>query len=114
MAILYLAYFLGFTVVTILIYLLFFTNHAKMNRKLKNTHEKDVNDIQSGDYVKIIGKVVFGNETLIAPLSGRKCSGYHIKIEQAVRSHNNKIYWMTVLDMNKIGVVLIKKMICMY
>lgn len=67
---------------------------------LRALHEKNVKKIinfSDGDTGKIVGKVVFAGETLIAPLSKRKCVFYHIIVEH-YQYRNRTRYWHKIIE----------------
>lgn len=58
----------------------FLSKEERVKRKLKRTKEKSLNKIKPGDYVKVKGIATIRNNTIAAPLSKKKCIGYHILI----------------------------------
>lgn len=64
----------------ILVYNLYFTEVAKVKRKLKKGQLKFLGDFTDGEVGKFIGKVVFINEPMIAPFSKRPCAFYFVQV----------------------------------
>lgn len=75
----------------------YFSKSARIKRKIKNAPLKKISDVKDGETAKIIGSVEIVGQPLIAPLSGRKCSYYHIKVEQKV-SGNKSSHWKTIIE----------------
>lgn len=84
-------------VVAVLIGILFFNKKAIIKRKLKKAGQKKISEFRSGDTAKLVGKVEFVEEPLIAPLSGRKCSMYYVHVEERVSSGKNS-RWVTRVE----------------
>ncbi len=81
--------FVGFV-----LYGIFFSRQAIIKRKLKKANTKRIADFKNGEIAKIVGIVEFVDPPLIAPLSGRECSHYHILIEQNVGKNS----WKTLIE----------------
>jgi len=79
----------------IVLTVLYFNKRAVIKRKLKKAVGKKISDIVSGEIAKVVGKVEFAGEPLIAPLSARRCAYYYVLVEQQVStgksSHWNKL-----------------------
>lgn len=90
---------IAFVAVIAIVFLLvyFFSKKAIIKRKLKNSELKRLSSFRSGETARIVGKVEFVDTPLIAPLSGRKCSLYHVLIEQE-RSTGKNSTWDTLVD----------------
>ena len=58
---------------------------------------RKIAEFKSGDVAKIVGKVEFVDEPLIAPLSKRKCSLYYIQVKQKVSSGKSS-HWKTIIE----------------
>lgn len=74
-----------------------FSKKAIIKRKLKKAPYKKLSQFKDGDIAIIIGKVEFAEQPLTAPLSGRKCAYYHVKVEERKSSGKNS-HWETVID----------------
>ncbi|MDQ2177945.1 hypothetical protein [Marinifilum sp. D714] len=100
---------IAFVAIIIIVILLafFFSKKAIVKRKLKNSELKRLSSFRSGEIAKIVGKVKFVDSPLIAPLSGRECSHYHVLIEQE-RSTGKSSTWDTLVDEERHSKYLIK------
>ena len=63
-------------------------------RTLKKTVAKPITRIQNKEYAKIIGTAKHVDQPLTAPLSGRKCIFYQLKVERKGSKHG----WHTLLE----------------
>ncbi|AWH87027.1 hypothetical protein HYN59_13900 [Flavobacterium album] len=70
-------------VVIIAIIISFFTRKAIVRRKLKKAPLRSLADFKHGETAKIVGRVEFVDEPLEAPLSGRECAWYCVRIMQS-------------------------------
>ncbi|WP_216616297.1 hypothetical protein [Marinifilum caeruleilacunae] len=86
---------------------IFFSKKAIIKRKLKKSELKRLSRFRSGETAKIVGKVEFVDPPLKAPLTHRKCSHYHVKIEEKKTSGNNS-RWVTLVKEEKQVRYLIK------
>lgn len=59
----------------------FFSKPAVIKRKLKKTIKKKISTFQEGEVGKVVGSITYAGKVLTAPLSGRKCVYYQIKVE---------------------------------
>lgn len=75
----------------------FFSKKAKVKRKLKKANSKKISAFRDGDIAKLVGRVELVDEPLFAPLSDRKCSYYHIQIEQK-KSSGKSSHWKTIIE----------------
>ncbi|TJY37707.1 GIDE domain-containing protein [Pontimicrobium aquaticum] len=69
-------------------------------RKLSKIPFKSTGGIKTNELAKVSGKALHVKVPLIAPLSGRKCVFYTIKIEKRV-STGKSSHWKTVIDEEK-------------
>jgi len=76
---------------------LYFSKKAVIKRKLKKAIVKRISDFVSGDIAKVVGKVEYIGEPLIAPLSGRRCAYYYVLVEQQV-STGKSSHWNTIIE----------------
>lgn len=76
---------------------LYFNKKAVIKRKLKKAVGKKISDIVSGEIAKVVGKVEFVGEPLIAPLSGRHCAYYFVLVEQQ-KSTGKSTHWDTIIE----------------
>ena len=90
-----------------LIFVLFFTNNARIRRKLLKTPVTKLSEFKSGAAGKIKGKVEIIGDPIIAPLSQRKCAYYHVVIKQRKRNANGT-YWKTIIEKEVSGTFVIK------
>jgi len=80
---------------TILFVSYYFSAKQVILRKLAKTPIKSSSGIQTNAFVKVHGKALHVKEPLIAPLSGRKCIFYKLKIEKQV-SNGKSAHWKTI------------------
>ena len=66
-------------------------------RKLSKIPFKSTGGIKTNELAKVSGKALHVKDPLIAPLSGRKCVFYTIKIEKRV-STGKSSHWKTIVD----------------
>lgn len=83
-----------------------FSRKAVVLRNLRLAKEKKIVNFTDGDKGKVIGNIVFAGETLTAPFSGRKCSFYHVIIEE-YRSGGKHSYWYLLHEDEKKGDVVL-------
>ncbi|PKQ62014.1 hypothetical protein BZG02_13825 [Labilibaculum filiforme] len=89
--------FILIVVATIFFLVFYFSKNAIIKRKLKKSELKKIATIKDGEIVRIVGNVEFIDPPLFAPLSKRKCSYYHVLIEQKVSSGKNS-KWKTIIE----------------
>jgi hypothetical protein len=58
---------------------------------------KRMSEFKDGETAKIVGKVELVDQPLIAPLSKRKCSYYHVQVEEEIFDGKN-FRWKTIID----------------
>lgn len=76
---------------------LYFSKKAMIKRKLKRATYRRFAEIRRGEVAKLVGKVQFIDEPLVAPLSGRRCAYYHVVVEQRV-STGKSSHWKTIIE----------------
>ncbi|CAN5359251.1 hypothetical protein BH09BAC5_BH09BAC5_02320 [soil metagenome] len=91
----------------ILFFWYYFSKKAVVLRNLERAQSKKIISFSDGEKGKVSGKIVFAGETLTAPLSGRKCSYYHILVEQ-YRSGGKSGSWHKIIEEEKKGDVVIE------
>ena len=91
-------YVLVFVVIIAIVFLVWWFNaDTKAKRKIKNTPVVSVADIQEGTLVKVVGAVDCASEPMQAPLSGRACTFFRIKVSEYRRRGKNSS-WVTIID----------------
>jgi hypothetical protein len=85
----------------------YFSKKAIIKRKLKDAVGMKISDFVSGDIAKVVGKVEYVGEPLIAPLSGRRCAYYTVLVEQHVSSGKNS-HWKTIIEEEVAGSFVIR------
>lgn len=78
----------------------YFSKKQVVLRKLSKTPLKPATGLKTSELTKVTGKALHVKEPLIAPLSGRKCVFYTIKIEKRV-STGKSSHWKTVINEEK-------------
>ncbi|MFL5764375.1 MAG: hypothetical protein ACJ77K_10585 [Bacteroidia bacterium] len=91
----------------IIVFGIFFNEKAKIKRKLKKMPLRMISEVMTGEEAKISGTITYAGKTIVAPLSGRKCSYYHIQVEQKVR-RGKSTHWETILNEEQEGDVVIR------
>lgn len=77
------AFLFGMIVVVVFILIAaYFSRKYVIRRRLNRVQLFSLSDFKSGTYRKIVGKVYFGGETMRAPISGRECVYYYLKISE--------------------------------
>lgn len=78
--------FMPILTVVILVVVLFTVRHferkQRILRELKKSPSKPINTVKDKEYVRLHGKVEVIDQPIKAPLSGRECVFYHIRVEQ--------------------------------
>lgn len=75
----------------------FFSKKTIILRKLKKSASQKMAHVIDGEFAKITGKVEYTGSPLTAPLSGRTCAYYHVKVEQRV-STGKSSHWKTIIE----------------
>jgi hypothetical protein len=86
---------------------LYFSKKAVIKRKLKKAIDKKISDFVSGDIAKVVGKVEYVGEPLIAPLSGRRCAYYYVLVEEQV-STGKSSHWSKIIEEEVAGAFVIR------
>jgi len=79
----------------------YFSTKQVVLRKLSKIPHKSVGGLKTNELTKVSGKALHVKAPLVAPLSGRKCVFYAIKIEKRV-SNGKSSHWKTVIKEEKI------------
>lgn len=103
------AIFIGFFAfvggIVFLVY--YFSKNSVIKRNLKKIPAKKISQFLNGDIGKIVGKIEFIGEPLIAPLSKRPCAYYHIYVEQHQGGGKNS-RWIKLVEEEVAGKFLIR------
>ena len=93
-------------IVCIGFYYLFFSRSAVVKSKIKSTPQKKICDVNEGEIVSIVGRIVLAGRVLTAPLSKRKGAYFSIKVR---RGHDDHTFFSdyTKFDDEKSGDLLI-------
>jgi len=75
----------------------YFSTKQVVLRKLSKIPHKSVGSLKTNELTKVRGKALHVKEPLIAPLSGRKCVFYSIKIQKRV-SNGKSSHWKTIIN----------------
>jgi hypothetical protein len=71
----------------IILFSWYFGKAETVKRKIRSVQEKPIHEFTDGELGKIVGQVHIPKGPLLrAPLSGRKCSYYYVKVEEYRRS----------------------------
>lgn len=89
--------FVAIVIILIFVFNYFFSKKAIVRRKLKKASFKSLSNFKSGDMAKIVGEVEFAAKPLTAPLSGRACAYYHVKVKQRVQ-RGKSTHWKTIIE----------------
>lgn len=73
-----------------------FSNKNRILRELKKSKAKSIHRIQNGEYAMVVGIAKHVEEPLEAPISGRKCIYYHVRVERMKDKH-----WLTWVNEKK-------------
>lgn len=93
--------------VIIIISIIFFNKKAIVKRNMKKTVRKPIYSYKNQEVAKVIGKVEFIGEPLIAPLSGRKCAYYHVLVQKK-NSNGKSSSWVKLIEEEVPGKFLIR------
>src|ERR1043166_4733241 len=91
----------------IIVLAVFFNKKARIKRKLQKMPLRMFSEVMTGEEAKICGTIHYSGKTVIAPLSGRKCSYYHFQVEQKVRRGKNT-HWEIIVNEEAEGDVVIR------
>ena len=87
----------GVAFVAVLAYRAAFSTRARGRRQLGRTSRTPVAQARPGEPVKVVGRVRFVGESLRAPMSGRRCACWHVRVQQAKQGAQGGS-WDEVLD----------------
>jgi len=101
--------FIGIALIIIIAIIVtkYYSKEAKIKRKLINAEYKNLAKFKNNEIAKITGIVELIEAPLISPFSHRKCSYYHIHVEQEVSSSEHT-EWETIIEEEVISKFLIK------
>lgn len=94
-------------IAAIALFAIFYNKKAVIKRKLKNAELKRLNEFRDGNVARVVGKVEYTDEPLIAPLSGRECAYYYVIVEQE-KSSGNSSSWHTLIEEEVAGDFVIR------
>ncbi len=93
----------GFLVIALMIFARFFYKRRLIVlRALRTTGLKKISDFKDNDVGKITGRVVYGGETVFAPISKRKCVYYRVIVEQ-YKYQGKSYHWIKIIDEERAG-----------
>ena len=75
---------------------LYFSADARFKRALRNAKRVRVADCPDCGNAKFVGTLVYADETLIAPLTGRRCAFYEVIVEE-YRSSGDSSHWYQII-----------------
>ncbi len=78
----------------------YFSKKQVVLRKLSKIPHKSIGGLKTNELTKVSGKALHVKEPLIAPLSGRACVFYSVKIEKRVSSGKSS-HWKTIIKEEK-------------
>jgi hypothetical protein len=84
----------------------FFSRKTVVLRTLRRKRSKRISEFEENDVAKTTGKIKYLGETLIAPLSGRKCVYYYVLV-QGQRPGSRRDVWNTLIEEEMAGDVVI-------
>ncbi len=88
--------FIGATLSVVLV-AKYFEERRVILRELKKSAPRKFIGIRDNEYVKVQGKVLDTQETLRAPLTGRRCVFYHVIVQEDEGENG----WKTIIDEKK-------------
>jgi hypothetical protein len=89
-----------------MIYDRFLSKEAHIKRKIKHADGKRIADFKDGETARLVGEVQYLGKTLRAPLSGRKCVYYYVKVEEKSGGRNST--WSDLIEESKAADVILK------
>lgn len=87
---------IGVILIAVIIYQFFFSKKAIVRRNIRKYPVTPISNFKEGERGRISGTVVYVDEPLKAPLSGRECSHYYVHIEQRYDQKNSR--WRTLIE----------------
>ncbi len=79
------------------LYSWYYSEEQIVKRRLRNMPRTQIGQISDGAVVKLVGRVSFFNQPLIAPLSGRACAYYKVVVEE-YRNSGKSGHWKTIIE----------------
>lgn len=83
----------------------YFSKKAKVKRLLKKTPNMRIGEFLGGETGRVTGQVKFAGETIVAPLTGRKCAYYHVEVQE-YRSSGKSGHWYTIINEERAGDII--------
>jgi hypothetical protein len=83
----------------------YFSKKAKVKRLLKKTPAMRIGEFIGGEQGRVTGQIRFAGETLVSPLSGRKCAYYHVEVQE-YRSGGKSGQWYTIINEERAGDII--------
>jgi hypothetical protein len=75
---------------------IWFNRDARIKRALKQARRTPIADVKDGQVTKVVGRLTFIGEPLVAPLTGRTCAYYLVVVEQ-YRSYGRSGKWVQIV-----------------
>jgi len=75
---------------------LYYSEGARLKRELRNAERWSIGEFPDGTIAKVVGSLVLVGEPLMAPLSGRPCAYYDIRVQE-YRSSGKSGSWHTII-----------------
>ena len=97
---------LGIILVLSWLYKMYFSRRAVVRRKLRSMGVKKIADIEEGEMGRVTAAVALLGRKLKAPLSGRRCSFYHVRVDEK-RSSGKHTHWVKIIDEEMVGDVIL-------
>jgi hypothetical protein len=94
-------------VAVVAIYIFFFAKSAKVKRNMRRILQKNIPEIEDGELVKVAGSVQLLGKRVIAPLSGRECSYWHVKVNARRRGAKGSSA-STIINEEEAGDIILK------
>ena len=83
-----------------------FSKKAVMRRALKKAPYRRIHEVQTGEKVRVVGRIVYAGQVIQAPLSGRHCVAYHVEVQE-LRNRGKHSTWVTVINEEHRGDIVI-------
>lgn len=75
---------------------MYYSGTWQMKRALREAKQVYISDFREGTPAKVVGKLVYDEHTLTAPLSGRACAYYEVVVEERV-SRGDTSSWRQII-----------------
>ena len=82
---------------TVLVYRVAFSPRARGRRALERTPRTPIGEVRRGAPVRVVGQVRFAVEPLRAPMSGRPCVCWHVRVQEAKQGAQGGS-WANLID----------------